>query len=322
MLRPSTIGTMDPASLLSVLNHQPLAIEEHRVIFQGALTPVVVPVDWIAPQQLGHWALADENADFPLRVRLALNAQLEDEAWQAIEHHQGGRGIGLELERVLALWAAREQQRLELPNAHGGLILAGVERSNRANYGRQLAVVITEMRTLFDSLPWPRWGGPVLIADPLQRPDLTQRYRPALPVIEADFSQPLVALRQHTGEQLAALILHSAAAPESGWPAWLSHGLQKVAGQRAMGRMPSPLGSLRQRQRAGGAAIHALLHHHEAPLNDEQQELATALVVLLTSDRRRQQLASLLDLIRNGMPSSEAIVIAYGLSLDDLLIER
>lgn len=310
-------AAMDPLSCFALLQPSPTTMDGERATFAGALGPVTIPLSWVPEQTLGQWAIADEQLHLAERARLGLQADLAPAVWKMLQRELAGRRIEHRLDSVLASWAAREQARLALGPAHGGIIIHGGESRLRTQHSRSLARALVEARSLFISLPWPRWSGPLVV----QLGETTSvEWRPALPLVEIPDSGDDRDRRAALGQAISDLVLASAAPPSAGWPAWLSEGLGAVSAQRAMGGVPSPLRSLRTRQQQGGAALNSLWR--ATTLDDEQRALSAAVVVLLTSERRRGQLNSLLDLIRNGVSAPEAITIAYGLSSGDLLRER
>ena len=263
---------------------------------------------------------------------MALEADLTDQVWPRIQTELRGRHIQNELQSVLATWAAREQVRLGLVPGHGGTILAAGSQKDRNTRSRVSATALEQILPLFSSLQFPRWAGPVVFVDPESAfiaadgsPEkATNHPRPSLPIIMLPQVEPFNqrSFRKMVGMGMSDFILTTCDPPGHGWPGWLSYGLRELAGDRANGKLGSPLGSLRARQQAGGAALTALMRTHNEPKTEAEQELAIAVVTLLTTKRRKQHLAPLLDFLRNGTPPEEAIRLSYGLNTQDMLRER
>lgn len=308
---------MDPLGLLLIMDPLPQRIDQRSAVFRGPLAPVVMPVEWLPKDAAGRWALDDERLDITKRIRLALEGGLEDEVWLRIQRHLRGRAMDSALLRELGRWAAEEQRRLGLPAADGGVILHAPRAQRGATVQRDAARALQEVRQLFASLGWPRWAGPVVVVHP--EITLEQQLRPVLPIIPwPQVEAGAGDLRGQFGRAFAALALHHSAPPSDGWPSWLRMGLEQVASERAQGRLPSPLGALRQRQAAGLPAIQATLRGRQ----EAEPELSYALVTLLTGERRQHRLPVFMDLLRNNVEADQALAIAYELSPQDLVRVR
>ncbi|TVR08647.1 MAG: hypothetical protein EA401_13685 [Planctomycetota bacterium] len=295
----------------------PQRIDQRAATFPGALVPVVMPVEWLPPQAAGRWALDDDRLPFPQRVHLALEGGLEAELWPRIQQHLRGRAMDASLQRILARWAADEQARLGLPAADGGVIVHAPPQHRGATMQRHAARALQEVRQLFAPLGWPRWAGPVVLVHPDK--ELAPQNRPVLPMV----AWPQVQgggddQRAQFARVFAQLALDYSGPPQSGWPTWLSSGITQIAAERAQGRLPSPLGALRQRQAAGIPAIQGMLRGHQDP----DPDLAFAVAALLTSERRQHRWPVFMDLLRNNIEGEQALSIAYDLSLQDLLRVR
>ncbi|TVR44703.1 MAG: hypothetical protein EA402_06375 [Planctomycetota bacterium] len=316
---------MDPALLLHLIEPRPSQLSETHVVFAGTAVPVVIPLSWVDAKQAAAWALKHDSLNIATRAQIALRAGLDQQVWAYLQQDLRGRPLSLELERVLALWAAREQARLSLP-AGSELVISGLEARERSTLQRHLSRALNEARIFWQPIGLPRWAGPVhfhILGAAPSPTDTAPDLRPALPRLVLSGPRDPATLRAAAAREINALILAQLAPPPGGWPPWLTVGLDGVMSARANGQVPSPLQALRQRQLAGGAAILTLLRL-PAPsvLDEEQQQLSIALLTLLSSDRRRSALPSFLDLIRNGQDAQAAIKTAYGLDLNDLLIER
>ena len=323
---------MDPASLLQIAADRPAYLDDRQVTFVGSLAPIHMPLAWVPAGNAGRWALEDVTLPFTTRVQLALAADLTNESWAAISRELRGRNMSGGLERVLAVWAGREQVRLGLPRGHDGTILAAGSQRERNSRSRSSASAVEQILPLFESLLFPRWGGPVVFIDPESAfitaegdpEQATAIARPSLPMVMLPKVEPFDQrrFRSLVGTAMSDFILTTCDPPGQGWPGWLSYGLRQLAGEQANGKVGSPLRSLRSRQQAGGAAIITLLREHSEPQDPASQKLATAIVTLLTTKRRRKNLAALLDFLRNGAPAEEAIRLSYGLSPQDMIRER
>ena len=152
---------MDPASLLQIAADRPAYLDDRQVTFVGSLAPIHMPLAWVPAGNAGRWALEDVTLPFTTRVQLALAADLTNESWAAISRELRGRNMSGGLERVLAVWAGREQVRLGLPRGHDGTILAAGSQRERNSRSRGSASAVGQILPLLNPCCFPagvdRW---------------------------------------------------------------------------------------------------------------------------------------------------------------------
>ncbi len=311
---------MDPTALFNALQPAPVVIERAAVTWQGALLPVVIPLDGLPVTQRARLVLQHESLGVDLRVGAALDAGLTEEAWALVIRTPGPvtRSVGLDL--TLSAWAAREQARLHLPATRDAIQV--LTANERPLPGLDAAIALATTREMLAALSWPCWSGPVVLVvgdlgqrDPI--PGSTRVLRPALPILRLGTPPPGTTASELLVVELTRLALDLQTPPASGWPAWLHVGLEEVAKAKMRGEGPSPLKMLDIRQHAGAGALAELLL-----ANKPDPQLAEALCAPLVHTRRRHLLSNLLDVLRGGAQSAGAIQLVYGLSLQQLTEER
>ncbi len=317
---------MDPALALSALTQQPVVIERSTAELRGELLPVLIPLAALPPAARAQWLLPHEEIELATRVSAALEAGLERPAWTLIAH-QTNPLVG-RLDLVLNLWCARELARLGLSGRQNGwlVVITGAPGAPAtpvpAGLESDTTLALASVHDMFSSLNWPRWSGPLLLVvgqpaagDPA--PGREELIRPALPVLRMRPPAAGTTPAEDLAARLATVVLELTAPPARGWPLWLQFGLEEVAKAKVRGEGPSPLRMLALRQQAGAAALTALL---TAPA--PERALCAALCAPLVHTKRRPQLPNFLDLLRHDVDVAGALRLAYGLTIDQLVVER
>jgi hypothetical protein len=308
---------MDVISPLLTLNPTPIAIDEHRAVFSGPWLPVSIPASWIDDGTAADWALGMEQLPILQRVRLGLQGKRHVGTWALVDRNSRGGAIDGEVMAALTAWAAREQVLAGMGREQNGLIVDIADDASRRRLRRSAERARSETELVFEALLWPRWAGPVILRSATPDPEEAggETLRPALPILVVDTGKG--ERRPDLAVAWCRLILERSVPPEGGWPAWLQLGLEGVCAARSIGRPPSPMKMQQLRRAAGINALRACFSDAEP-----KEDLAVAIATLVASGRRRQHLPSLLDLLRNGVAGEEALRIAYGLSIDDLINRR
>ena len=309
---------MDPAFALTHLE-RPAIFTAEVAILPGAAGPVVIPLSWLPAAVRARWLLDDPRAPLAARVSAALDAGLDEAAWNVLRARTEPLEGDLRLEHTLDGWAQREALRLGLPPGRGELYLAMAGGACVAAPNDQ-ALGLGDARVVLAALAWPRWRGQVLAVTSAERERLppTQNHlaRPVLPIIRLSDTAGQ-SRREAVAAATVALALDLTTPPADGWPAWLRIGLSEVAAGMARGEGPSPRAMHERRKQAGERRIGALF---TAP--DPDRALAMAVCAPLVHSKRRHLLPNLLDPLRNGSTSVAALAIAYGLTPALLVSER
>jgi hypothetical protein len=306
---------MDLAAAFQVWSDGAIGIDRRSCQLAGGWVSIVVPIDGLPADDLRHWVV--EAATCPLPERLQAAFRLDEQlAWRLLDALPINHVFDQRSQLILAHWQA---QRLAQASATAGpgsiVVLPSQDRALAAACARAHYHLARIFR---GQAPWQ---GPLLLS----------RQRALLPELPADgqlLARPLMPAllidapagdRSALEDRCAAVIIDCLLARlrrnQGHWPDWLRQGLIGVVAERSRGQGPSPLGMLRRRQEAPPGALFAALDRN-APID---AALATALVAPLVHSRRVERFASFLDLLRNGVPTIEALALAYSLDLKTLL---
>ncbi len=303
---------MELAAVHALLSHEPVDLGAQHVTFAGAQMPLVMPLEWIPPNTRAAWVADAESVPPAVRITSLLQADQPQQAWKLIARSQIGVTEDPAVYRALHLWAAREQARLDLPATRDHLLLLDAAGQPDTARARGTNAGLGDVRAMFDSLPWPRWAGPLVVVQgdaelaflPAGVDLLT---RPALPVARIEVGLVGIDRRRAIARRSCALYLALSFPPPSGWPQWLVDGMVAVADAKSRGLGPSPRAMARRRSEAGAQAITLLLHGAR-----RDAELAMAVCAPLCHTRRKHRLPAFFELLRNEVDSPTALRIAYG----------
>ncbi|MFW5752836.1 MAG: hypothetical protein ACOCYV_02165 [Planctomycetota bacterium] len=303
---------MELAAVHALLSHEPVDLGAQHATFAGAQMPLVMPLEWIPPHTRAAW-LAEADAVPPaVRIATLLQADQSQQAWELIARSQTGPTEDPAVYRALHLWAAREQARLGLPATRDDLLLLDADGASDTSRARGTNAGLDDVRSMFDSLPWPRWAGPlVVVQGEAQRASLPAGVevlaRPALPLARIEAGLDGIDRRRAIARRSCALYLALSFPPPTGWPQWLVDGMIEVADAKSRGLGPSPRAMARRRNEAGTQAIALLLRGAR-----QDAELAMAVCAPLCHTKRKHRLPAFFELLRNQVDSPTALRIAYG----------
>ena len=314
---------MDLASALLVLSPEPQVIDREQSIFAGGYLPTHLPHAWTTASQRARWLVDREQAPLALRIRAALEAGLEERAWDLVAAQPDRGHNDPEVSGVLTWWAAGEAARLKLPRPEGGVILNGVDVTRRSFILRECRDGLRDAQQTFTrprdeqqampGLPWPEWYGPVVIDLVPAAEAGAITLRPALPRITIDEATEQRRYRELIATEASRLQLEVFFDRTNIVPGWLFDGLPAVAAAKARGEGPSPRQMEEIRLAAGPERVRALLLGE-----DQDTKLAMAIVAKLVHVRHQHHLLDLLSALRSGADSLTALDIAYGFSIAEL----
>ncbi|MDA3959927.1 MAG: hypothetical protein PF961_03985 [Planctomycetota bacterium] len=290
-------------------------MDQHQASCRGAWMPIHVPLGWLDTETRAEWLVTSEGVPLPMRVRAALEAKRENDAWHLLRGLGGSAMSNMHLSATLGMWAARRQAQLRLPATGEPVIMPAEGRERRHEH---LAVAaLRDAQSMFSSLLWPRWAGPAVLVSGDQAfgalaSDEAMLPRPALPLVRIPADIPEGSLREEMAARWCALIL-AIEAGDATWPAWLVRGMDGVARAKARGEGPSPRAMQAKRSAAGSDGLRRCLLTAEP-----DPELATAICAYLVHSRRVSHLPALLEALRNGADSLTALEIAYAATLNKL----
>ncbi len=315
---------MEICALLALLGSDPVAVNDHGLVFAGVEGPVLIASELIPADTRNRW-LAN-RPDLPPAQRIAAlwSADAPSQAWELMQRHRIGIGEDIAVYQAMLRWVARQQTEMKWPStARPQLVMViTADGPAPANILRRFESGLRDLRALLDSMPWPRWAGPLVILAPGAElsgvsPDQQLVIRPALPIIRIPDALDSHDQRQAIARIACNLYWALSFPPDQGWPRWLLDGMAGVAEARSMGQGPSPRRMLELRRQAGiGTLQQVLLDQQRDP------ELATAVCAVLTHSLRRRHLPSFVDMLRNNVDSISALQIAYGLDLSALVDGR
>ncbi len=323
---------------LFVHAEQPAVITGSAVVLPALGTPFILPVACLPPELRLKWFLRRDDVPLAQRISAAIDGGHSEAAWPLLIAQADGVLVAPPIANPVLRWSAAELRLLD-PTANPNLpmlrrrseALAGAVSGSA---GEALAeafvagreedhLALKDVQTVLGSLPWPRWLGPVLCVprdDRLFAGVPTAQaaiVRPALPVLAVDIVSPRDLRRSVVAAGLAHLALDLTAPPPEGWPAWIHAGAAGVCAAVARGEGPSPRLMWQRRQAAGASEI-ARLFISAHP----DHELSTAVCAYLLHSSRRGRFAAFLDPLRHGASSETALLIAYGVSVQDIISQR
>lgn len=313
---------MDPSIVLVSIAPQPTGISSAAAVFDGALTPLVIPTAWLPADVRARWFLRHASLPLSDRIAAALAANFTDEAWKLLLRTVTSPMSDPRLELTLLTWQRKELQRLGIPESNSYVLVAGGVEKERKHLQTQAAGGLSDVHEMLEHIGWPRWSGAVLIVqgdgvfDALPQGQETM-LRPVLPIVRCTGPKAGETPREQFAARFCGLALDMCVPPDGGWPAWLALGLPEVAKAKARGEGPSPSQMLAIRQAAGKNGVADCLSAKNPPA-----QLAMAICAPLAHSRRRHLLPNLLDLLRHGADSASALKIAYDLTADELSINR
>lgn len=299
---------MDLDSAAIPLGDRPATVDAHVAVWAGAWLPTLVPLEALAPAERARLLATNPDAGVAPRVLALMEAGDAPAAWAVLARQAQPLTAHRGVEPALAMWAAREAERLQLGGPRTG-VLAAPEVESAIE---PASAALTDVGLVLEPFPWPRWAGPIGLV-PAGHPDLAggeALTRPALPLLGVAPD----ASREQLASRLTGLTLDLAAPPPAGWPAWLRSGLCAMSAARAKNALLSPRRLHEARRQAGLAGLTALLAARQPDAS-----LSLAVCVPLLHPARRARLASLLDLLRHGAGSEGALRIAYGMTPQTLV---
>ncbi len=312
---------MDIATALLCAPLPPAEFHPGCAVFPGAVTPIVVPLHDLPSKLQNQWIISNPHAALCDKLHAAFQTDNEAAAWTLLDALPSRQVLDPQSDAIIRLWSAKTLANLQtsLP-LDGRCIFLGAPLSQTQKY--HIRTATQTIHELFSSLLRPAWIGPVLIevrsetntkkallVTDTYKQTLSRPVLPALHVVLPDKKIDAQELQQMVAQILCRLTLQRLEKPDAPWPQWIQVGMELVAAERCAGTGPSPRAMRRIRQTAGNAAIvHALQTGEATP------DLAKALCEPLLHSKRRHHLSSLLDLLRNGTRTSDALRIAYGIT--------
>jgi len=307
---------------LFVHAEQPAVITGAAVVLPAFGTPFILPVECLPPDLRLKWFLRRDDVPLAQRISAAVDAGQSHAAWPLLIAQPDAVLIAPAIAGPLLRWSAAELRLLD-PTANPNLPVLRRQGDALVAGREEDLLALKDVQGVLGSLPWPRWLGPLLCVPRDDRllaalpTSHTALVRPALPVLAVNIAAPRELRRSVIAAGLAHLALDLTAPPPAGWPAWIHVGTAGVCAAVARGEGPSPRLMWQRRQAAGGAGIARLFASAEP-----DRELATAVCAYLLHSSRRGRFAAFLDPLRHGASSETALLIAYGVSVDDIISQR
>jgi hypothetical protein len=192
------------------------------------------------------------------------------------------------------------------------VLVRGASSTQASTLRIETAAAISFLDTVFHSLG-RQWYGPVILGPSVDASTSSTVAKPLLPEIFLPL-QPGPQWKQNIAAAMTQIRLDLACPSNTGWPAWLRIGLETTAKIYAIGSVPLPAQTAARRQKAG---VEGLKRLFDTQTPDPQ--LSADLCSWILHSHRRAQLASLLDGLRAGLGSEEALKLAYGVGLEEML---
>ena len=221
-----------------------------------------------------------------------------------------------ELLNALDAWQRKEHARLGLPRTAPRLLILGHEDGpevEKALHGARL-----DDPWWREAWPGPLWQGTVIIcSDPAVLPVAISEADATRPVLPVRMVDPENISRAGVASELMHLRLDRLRPPTGGWPAWLRRGFAAYAARTADGTILGKRQVAVPLAAASAEDFSTLFQATDENMTDADAHLALALSAHLLHSRRRQHIGSFLDVLRHGNTTSDALAIAYGISIDD-----
>ena len=311
---------MEICALFALLAGDPVMVTDHGLVFAGVDAPLIIAGDLIPSETRNLWLAGRHDVPPAQRIAALWSADAPVQAWDLMQRHRIGIGEDMAVYQAMLRWVARQQSDLDWPGGmNQAIMVITADGPASRNTHRRLEGGLRDLRTMLDSMPWPRWAGPLVILTPGatlagMSSDQNRLARPAMPVIRIPAENDAIDQRQAIARAACDIYWALSFPPADGWPRWLLDGMTGVAEARSQGQGPSPRRMLAHRRQAGTDALRQLLLDRR-----HDPELATAVCAMLIHSLRRRHLPNLIDMLRNGVDSLSALHIAYGLELDHLV---
>lgn len=300
---------MDPALLPQPIEICAPMIREHIVVFATASEPLCIPIDWLPAAARLDLIVASDAVPLETQISLALSQGAEAAAWRTIRRRLRGSPLPDRLGSILQQYL---NTTMSSDKAQSSVLVRGASSTQASMLRIEAATAISFLDTVFHSLG-RQWYGPVILAPSLDGSTSSTVAKPLLPEIFLTLN-PGQQWKQDVAAAITQIRLDLAFPPNTGWPAWLRIGLETTAKTYAIGSVPLPAQTAAHRQKAGVEGLRRLF---STPTPDPQ--LSADLCSWIVHSHRRAQLASLLDGLRAGLGSEEALKLAYGVDLEGML---
>lgn len=303
---------MDPTLLLPAWQHPPTVVTHSACHFAGAWAPVTLPVTGLPSSVQHRWVLDAATAppDLYFNAAVRLNRRA---AWRFLDRFPPQQTYSPAMQNAITETVQALVAELQTVQMSGPLAIVGHEQGQEiSTWFRRRHLVDSWWRAAWRG---PLWHGPViLVADP-EAVSLTIDSQTATrPLVPVRRIHPDSVDRPGIASELMDLRLDRLRPPPQDWPQWLRRGLRSYAATTADGTIIAGRRLRLRLQEAGEDGIATLLADQAS-----DEELSLAVVAYLLHSRRQHHLASFLDLLRHGTAAVDALQIAYGIAIDDLI---
>lgn len=300
---------MDPALLPEPIEMCAPIIREHSLVFATASEPLCIPMAWLPAAARLDLILASDAVPLETQISLALSQGAEAAAWRTIRRRLRGSPLPERLGSVLQQYL---NTTMSSEKAQSSVLMRGASATQASTLRIEAAAAISFLDTVFHSLG-RQWYGPVILGPVREGLTSSTVAKPLLPEIFLPLS-PGLQWKQNIATAMTQIRLDLACPANAGWPAWLRLGLETTAKTYAIGSVPLPAQTSARRQKAGVEGLRRLF---DTQTPDPQ--LSADLCSWILHSHRRAQFASLLDGLRAGLGSEEALKLAYSVDLEGML---